>query len=301
MCPVDSRGANPWRWSITRSRTLHTCPKAFEFGLDRQSSPSGAEARTNLSSIVGVTVHDAIRREIDHWANHLPVSLKRAQGFAEAQLKRVWTSCSSSIVERTNGLELNPGLYPRFQAAAWSQLDRFFRMIWPQFTHYKYEQHEVLSSFEFEGLPMSAKVDLAAWDDNDRLLVVDWKTGQWAGDLADRAQLAFYTLWARNTFRLELQNIKPVLVRIRTGEIIRFEPQEQDLDYVLTLISTDFDCVNRLEESHEFPPSPETRRCWGCGYLQECDEGRALTAFEPITSAESNRSNSDGTRKPSAK
>lgn len=295
MCPADSRVAGSWRWSITRSRTLHTCPRAFEFGLNRQSSPSEAESRTNLSSIVGVTVHDAIRREIDRWVDHLPVSSKLAQEFAETQLKRVWFSRSTSIVERANGLELNPDLYPRFQSAVQSQLDRFLRMIWPQFAQCKYEQHEVLSPFEFNGLPMSAKVDLAAWDDKSRLLVVDWKTGQWAGDLADRAQLAFYTLWARNKFRLELQRIKPLLVRIRTGEIIRFEPQEQDLDFVLALISADFDSVKRMEESHEFPPSPETRRCWGCLYLQQCDEGRALTGFGPSTSAESGRTNPEGT------
>lgn len=287
MHPTDSSVARSWRWSITRSRTLHSCPRAFGLGLNRRLSSTEAETRTNLSSIVGVTVHEAIRHEIDHWADHLPVSSKSAQEFAETQLKDAWFSQSNYIVERANGLALDPDLYSRFQNAVRSQLDRFFRMIWPQFTLCKHEQHEVLSAFEFDEILLSARVDLAAWDDNSRLLVVDWKTGQWAGDLTDRAQLAFYTLWARNNFHLELQRIRPLLVRIRTGEIIRFEPQQEDLDFVLALISADLDVVKRMQERQDFPPSPETRRCWGCTFLRQCEEGRAVTGLEPSAPAAS--------------
>lgn len=294
MYRAKTNGAKLWRWSITRSRALHSCPRAFEFARQSSSPSSRAESPMKLASIVGVTVHDAIRREIDRWVGHAPVSSRQAQKYAADQLRRLWFSRPTSIVEVANGLELDPDLYRKLESAVQSQLDRFFRMIWPLFAQARYEQHEVLSLFEFDGLPMSAKADLTAWDDSNRLLVVDWKTGQRAGDLADRAQLAFYTLWARSEFRLELQRIRPLLVKIRTGEVIRFEPQEEDLDFVVALISADFAAVERMDESREFPPSPESRRCWGCMYLHRCNEGKNLTGFASPTLGESRRVNSAG-------
>jgi hypothetical protein len=226
--------------------------------------------------LVGITVHEAIRRELDNWAAHRAVSARSAKDFAEGFLRRTWSSEREGIAERANGMELDPTLLPRLENAARIQLDTFFRMVWPQFETYRHEQHEVLSWFDMGRFALVAKVDLAVWDDRERLLVVDWKTGEWAGSYSDRAQLAFYTLWAKVTLGLELDMIVPMIVRIRSGELVYFQPHEADIQFILELIDSDFQTVFEMNEHRDFPPVPDMRKCLGCSFLARCVDGKAV-------------------------
>lgn len=276
----DDRVDRDWRWSISRSGLLRSCPKAFQFSLGRTPSPAVPVTRVGLGTLVGVTVHEAIRRELDKWADHGGVSVRSAIAFAEGFLNRVWFAEEDGLIERANGLEVDQGLLVRLEAAARFQLDAFFRMVWPQFEMYRHEQHEVLTTFRANGFELAAKVDLAAWDALNHLLVIDWKTGEWAGNRNDRAQLAFYTLWARVTLGLELDGIAPILVRIRSGELIRFRPLEADIQFVLELIGSDFESVLIMKERGDFPASPDQRKCSGCPFLKSCEDGRFVTGVD---------------------
>jgi PD-(D/E)XK nuclease superfamily len=276
----DERDDRGWRWSISRSSLLRSCPKAFRFSIGRAPLPGVRATRIGLSTLVGVTVHEAIRRELDKWANHRGVSARSAASFADDFLNRAWFAEDDGLIERANGLELDQSLLVRLETAARFQLDIFFRMVWPQFEMCRHEQHEVLTTFQANGFDLAAKVDLAAWDALNHLLVIDWKTSEWAGSRSDRAQLAFYTLWARVTLGLDLDSIAPILVRIRSGELICFRPLEADIQYVLELIGSDFESVSVMKARGDFPASPDQRKCSGCPFLRLCEDGKSVMGID---------------------
>jgi hypothetical protein len=181
---------------------------------------------------------------------------------------------TTSIVEAVNGLELDPDWLRSAENLARNRLERFFRMIWPQFSQFRHEVHEQLAEFTAERSRVLVRVDLACWNEIGQLLIIDWKTGGWQNEMGGRIQLAVYALWAVASYHLPLTSIVPVVVGLRTGEITRFQPTENDLSFVRDLIENDRAIVNEFNKTHDFPAAPESGKCWACSFLGKCPEGR---------------------------
>jgi len=135
-------------------------------------------------------------------------------------------------------------------------------------------EHEQYHEFDVDGETIALRIDLACWDGDNRLLILDWKTGSWENELSGRAQLATYSLWAHSCLGLPVDRIIPVVVGLESGNVSRFRATEQDLQYVLDIVHADRALVDKYSVEAGFPPSSDPARCSACGFLENCAEGR---------------------------
>lgn len=266
-----------WRWSYSRSNSLASCPTAFRFDLTPRNRP---RARINLSVLVGVAVHQAIAKEIDKWARGELVSDTAAQMSARNIIQSIWKDRWNSIIEIANGFEEEESKLDFFQRVAKNRLKRFFTVIWPQFSHMRHELHEEPRKFQLDGIRIAVKVDLACWTPSDGLAIVDWKTGGRDTGLRERVQLAVYALWAHKQMGLSLDRILPMIVRLKSGEIVRYQVVDADLEYVKEIIDSDIRIVSEYSQS-EFPVSPEYNKCMSCLYHHKCSAGMNEVDLSP--------------------
>ena len=268
-----------WRWSISRSSLLRDCARAFEFQLETKGASSGNSHLIRLASLTGIAIHEAISREMDVWASGGKASERNAISSAVAFINQTWGQGAERIVEARNGLELEPAEVDVYRRVVRSRLERFFEMLWPQFSAMRHQSHEKLGVFGGCALPVIVKIDLACWNPSQHLVIADWKTGSWQNLLGGRVQLAVYALWARTTLALPLASILPMLVSLQTGEITRFQPTEYDFDFVRSEVMRDRDQVWEYARKREFPASPEPEKCWGCPFLSQCAEGAKVVGI----------------------
>jgi len=274
--PADNSPQTKWRWSYSRSNLLASCPAAFSFSLTR----ARPRARVNLSALVGIAIHQAIAKEIDKWARGEPVSDTVAQTNAQKVIQSIWDDRRNSIIEIANGFEEKESRLVLFQRIAKNRLKRFFTMIWPQFSHMRHGLHEKMRKFQLDGIQIAVKVDLACWTLSDELAIVDWKTGGRDTGLRERVQLAVYSLWSHKQMGLSLDQIFPIIVRLKSGEIVRYQVVDADLEYVKEIIGSDIRLVSEYSQSREFPVSPEYNKCMSCPYLHKCSAGMNEVDFD---------------------
>lgn len=268
-----ARSARPWRWSISRSHLLQECPRAFEFHLKRGDNSVNQSNLIKLAALTGIASHEAISVELDRWASGGIASEREAIVSAMSFLDEVWESRTERIIEVRNGLELEPVQIETCRRVVQGRLKRFFEMLWPQFSGMRHESHEKLEGFGGCALPVVVKIDLACWNEQQQVVIADWKTGSWQNLVSGRVQLAVYALWARNRFALPLEAILPALVSLQTGEIQRFHPTEYDIQFVRDEIKADSDRTKLFLRKGEFPASPQPEKCRGCAFLPRCEEG----------------------------
>ena len=67
-----------------------------------------------------------------------------------------------------------------------SRLERFFEMLWPQFSAMRHESHEKLAEFGGSALRVVVRIDLTCWNPSHQLVIVDWKTGGWQNQMGGR-------------------------------------------------------------------------------------------------------------------
>jgi hypothetical protein len=235
---------------------------------------SGQTNPIKFASLAGVAIHEAISGEIDVWAAGGTASERRAVAFAISFVDHAWGQRAERISEAKNGLELDPSHVEVCRRIVRSRLERFFEMIWPQFSTMRHESHEKLAEFGGCALRVVVRIDLTCWNPSGELVIVDWKTGGWQNQIGGRVQLAVYALWAVTAHGLPLNSVVPTLVSLQTGEVTRFQPTEYDLGYVRTAIQADSDQVLEYSRRGMFPASPEFDRCWGCPFLSRCPEGK---------------------------
>lgn len=280
MTPSGKTSHPPsWRWSISRSHLLRNCGRAFEFQLGVREVTSDRSSLVNLSALTGIAIHDAISSEMDRWASGRNVSERGAISKATNYLEEVWNRRSEKILEARNGLEIEPSLIEAYRRVVRSRLERFFEMLWPQFSSMRHESHEKLESFRGCALQVAVKIDLSCWNDRGQLVIADWKTGGWQNLIGGRFQLAVYALWAHTELRLPLDKILPTLVSLQTGEVAPFQPTEHDLEFVRREVELDRDRVRGFLKEGKFPASPQPEKCWGCAFLPTCDEGSEVVGL----------------------
>ena len=263
-----------WRWSISRSRLFARCPRAFGLSVDQKGIESRPNRGIGLGALVGIAIHESIRHEVDHWAQGTETSPLRALHRASDFIAGAWRDRAVTIIEVMNGFEPDPKILRFIQSAARTRLERFFRILWPQFSDYRHLQHEQLEEFDLDGSKILVKIDLACWNHEDQLCIIDWKTGGWGNELGGRPQMAVYSLWATETLGLGLDRIVPMIVGLESGEVTRFRPTPEDVEYVIDLVRSDRNRFERCREEGQFPPAPEPAKCWACVFLNRCPEGR---------------------------
>lgn len=232
-----------------------------------------------MRSLVGVAIHEGIAAHIDLWKTsreaHIGEALERAHSF----LRDVWQTRATTISEIANGEEVDPGLIETFARRAEVEVREFFRFTWPQFQDMRYEMHETRTEFEFEGTIVAAQLDFACWDSQDNLLIVDWKTGGAENVESGRAQLVVYAVWAATSRGVPLERIRPMIVSLRTGEIIRFRVTPPVIEAARDMVRTDLARVAAYWSMNEFPAFADSAKCLSCAFLSSCQEGATVVGL----------------------
>ncbi|OGQ89156.1 MAG: hypothetical protein A2289_17420 [Deltaproteobacteria bacterium RIFOXYA12_FULL_58_15] len=136
---------------------------------------------------------------------------------------------------------------------------------------------ESFGSFDVDGTTVMVKPDFAWRADNDRIVIVDWKTGKPRPN-DEWLQMAVYGLFARSAWglRTEILDCRPVY--LDTGEISMFQLSDDDLRTALDEIRVSVKEMKRLAalvvdgdlDPEAFPKTDDVSYCNHCNFRRVC-------------------------------
>jgi len=275
----ESRSGRKHHWSYSKSTAYDACPlKVFFRGSasDESSEGTGESSRpVNLNAIVGIAVHRGIASQVDEWAAGGSATYVGAKEAAEEWIEDIWDVRDERVIEAINGEQLSAGQRRKFIGISKRYLRTFFKAIWPEFRDHKYVLHEDLQRFEVRGNPVYVKVDFCTRDQNDNLVITDWKTSKPPILEFESLQLNVYGLWARECMESDINKIKIQFGHTRTGGTPSHSVASEDLDDVAEQIEQECREWNEKDGIDDYPADPETEKCHGCQFLKRCDAGQA--------------------------
>jgi hypothetical protein len=127
-----------WKWSISKSHLLYSCPRAFELSTVLRGSGAASEARFSLRALSGVAIHQTISQELDKWALRERLTPLAAVQRAENFIDDIWSERRNRLTEAINGFEPDVRVVQSIKSATRSRLERFFSTLWPQFAGYRH-------------------------------------------------------------------------------------------------------------------------------------------------------------------
>ncbi|WP_347350124.1 PD-(D/E)XK nuclease family protein [Intrasporangium sp.] len=247
----------PAALSPSRAADFMACPMRYRFRVvDRlPSPPTPASAR-------GTLVHAVLERIFD-----LPPA-GRTLDAARRLVPREWQRLVLAEPGLADLLAERAGHADEWFAAAAALLETWFGIEDP--TRLEPAERELYVEADLDGLLLRGYVDRLDVAPDGALRVVDYKTGRSPSERFEaRAlfQLKFYALvlWRRRgTIPRMLQ-----LVYLGNGELVRYEPDEQDLVGVERKIRALWAAIGRAAATGDWRPSPG-RLCDWCEYRPIC-------------------------------
>ena len=109
---------------------------------------------------------------------------------------------------------------------------------------------ESTGSFELEGAAILVRPDFAWRDEDDRVVMVDWKTGVPRPDEED-LQLAVYGIFARRSWGLGSDHMRAVAAYVGSGEVRERRVDLRDLHTAETRIATSLQQMRELTADGE--------------------------------------------------
>jgi hypothetical protein len=272
-------------WSYSTARLYQSCPRRFYHRYARSSNQSSGEenqSETNRSppgAAIGSVVHDCIEAQIERWRRGERLSFQAAQTQATDRL-RAYVEANEDLLANEytdDDAEFNPGDQKRsLIRTAHTHIERFFQVIWPQFSSHTYILHEATRSFTVDKYTVWVRPDLCTRNKDGDFVVTDWKTTSSDPFSEPSVQLLTYALWSHLEYEPELDRILVQLVHTSTGEFVRTRPDEDGLIELKTRIRSDcHDWGTRCKEK-DFRPNPATDKCRSCEALDRCESGQSL-------------------------
>jgi hypothetical protein len=135
---------------------------------------------------------------------------------------------------------------------------------------------EDLGSFDFEGTTVYAAPDFGYWNSDERLQLVDWKTGGNGEGAA--LQLGGYALYALETLRVDPSRVDLLEVNLREGRATSHPCDAAVLDRVRDHIRLSVramraylrDPVANVAEEANFERTEDLRICRWCNFRGPC-------------------------------
>jgi len=267
-------------WSYSKSTAYDACPLKVYFrggGPDESSGVSGEPSRPiNLNAIVGLAVHRGIASQVDEWAAGGSATYVGAKEVAEEWIEDIWEGRDERVIEAINGEHLSAGQRHKFIGITKRHLRTFFKAIWPEFRGHEYVLHEELQRFEVRGNPVYVKVDFCTRDQDDNLIITDWKTTKPPLLEFESLQLNVYGLWARECMESDVSKIRIQFGHTRTGGTPSHSVTSEELDDVAEQIERECREWNEKDGVDDYPAGPEPDKCHKCQFLKRCDAGQAV-------------------------
>jgi hypothetical protein len=136
---------------------------------------------------------------------------------------------------------------------------------------------EDVRAFEFEGTPIYAAPDFGYWTRDDRLALVDWKTG--SPDPAETAiQLGGYALYARDILEVPPDRVDLLEVNLRAGEVTTHPWDTARLDEIRERFRLSIrgmkawlrDADRNVAAIEDFERTEDLRLCRWCNFKAVC-------------------------------
>lgn len=243
--------------SPSRAGDFVSCPLKYRFRtIDRLPDPPTKDA------LRGTLVHLVLDRLFDHD----PAARTRAR--AQALLSPAWAELLAAEPELAD-LFVDEGDQQHWMASAEKVLSRYFSLEDPTrlqpAARELYVEHLLGSRLLLRGI-----VDRVDSTTDGELRIVDYKTGRAPGEGWEQAaffQLRFYALvlWReQGTLPRMLQ-----LLYLGSGEVLRYEPDEQDLLATERRVEAIWTAIREAETSADFQPKASAACSW-CPYQQLC-------------------------------
>jgi putative RecB family exonuclease len=258
-----------------------TCPMLYRFRvIDKlPSPPTAATAR-------GTLVHAVLERLFD-----LPTS-ERTLDAAVALVPREWERIATEEPEMLSLLADHDGGTDEWFSGAGALLQTWFGLEDP--TRLEPAERELYVETEVDGLVLRGYVDRLDVAPNGAMRVVDYKTGRSPSERFEGKALFQMKFYALVLWRLRGQIPQLLqLVYLGNGEIVRYQPDLQDLLGVERKIKALWAAIERAAALGDWRPSP-SRLCDWCEHRSVCPawggtppelpEDAAVRAVDPAAS-----------------
>ncbi len=293
-------------WSASRAGTFNGCKRQYFYnyygawdGWNSNSDPFRRECyilknMTSLPMFIGTVVHDIIQLQLEQFketgdkivdVEHLQ---NRAQkmltvGFNQS-LGTAWEDNPKKnihFMEHHQGKDIAADVRAEFKQKAFTCLANFcdlFPKLFPSHDEVEFLELEDFQSFQLNtGEKVAVKLD-AGIKINNRILLLDWKSGKRSDAIED--QMSVYFMYAMKKFGFKINEIKAMPVYLgetpcKTEEITI---TMRHINKVLNKIREDSSNMLPLHpagldlDQKKFPVTKEKWRCSYCNFASICDD-----------------------------
>lgn len=283
---IPAKGFTHVDWSYSAAQLYESCPRRFYYRYnpstrvnakkrDKPPSPPGAA--------IGSVVHDCIEAQIQRWRQGNRLSLQAAQNQATEQLRDYVSSNESHLESKYTGTddEFDLDDYKRILIrTAHAHIERFFQIIWPQFSEHEYILHEATKSFTIADNTVWVRPDLCTRNKAGDFVVTDWKTTSPDPFGQTSMQLLTYALWSHREYEPDLNRILVQLVHTSDGSFDDARPDENSLNRLQSRIRADRRDWSSRFQKDDFPPNPAREKCMSCPAIGRCEAGQSVIKTE---------------------
>ncbi len=296
-------------WSASRHGMFEDCPRAYFFhyylalgkarGADRARGFEAKRLRsmTSVPMWIGSCVHDAIESALKAVRAGEIVDLDRVREQMLERMRGDYVASRDDLAKqrrdyrtlvRFHEHEYGPVPEPSaWKAAADDAVEMFHR--WGQLSYLPDVQSldagqilgiEDLDSWEFHGVPVWVKIDLAYRDAEGSVHILDWKTGRRVTP-ENPTQMTGYAIYAQRNWNVELEalRVREVYLRLENPEKVCEVSEEtlalaQDkiLESIRSMIGALENPAVNVAVEQDFPAAPADWRCSRCFFRGICEE-----------------------------
>lgn len=305
----DDTPGDRLRWSVSRYKRLRDCRRKyylFHFasrGGQQPNAPRRLRELFVLRSLrtrhmwVGEIVHDMIELAMTAWRRNDEVP---AEGLVERGIRTMRAQYAESLQgvywdRPLQAVGLSEHEYKEdISREQWRErrdlmeqcLRNFYSLPLVEtiraLPRWRWLAVENAGSFDLGGAVVMVRPDFAWRDEEDRVAIVDWKTGRpWPGD--EDLQLAVYALFAQRTWGLGSDYMNAITAYLANGDVREWRIDQDALDGAEARISASVDEMRQLgagveeldrpEAMARFPMTDELELCGRCGFRRVCNRG----------------------------
>lgn len=303
---------NEFSWSHSRENSFNDCKRRYYYnyygnwGGWKADAPKDVRDAYVLKQLksrfmwIGEVIHDAAAEMLRSLKRSSPIDQETLMGLVRSRMRSDWTNSrdrrywitpkSCGLMEHEYDQEVSKERWQELMAQAETCVQNFYaspileriRKAGPM----AWKSLEELKSFQAQDIKVFVKLDFAFTDENQRLLIVDWKTGK-SKDTANKWQLSIYGLFVTREWRAD-----PAMVRTMEYNLVRNEGEETALspeamaeteDHILesarAMKALLADPKNNTAVKDNFPMTDDKNLCKNCNYQRLCYPERYVKSY----------------------
>ncbi len=268
-------------WSFTKHRVWNRCQRQYYYEYiapyvksEVVVDPDKIRWLKNFTSkfvVQGQLIHDIIDQQIQLHCENKPIDLAEALDAFSKKVSLYENIGGETFTEYHNGEKIPSTFFTYIYENGKTCLQTFFGK-WPAYENRGCLRHEQYDHFYIEDVEVTVKVDFVGRMPESTLILTDWKTGRDDDEYETELQMMAYVLWAKEYYKMSIDNIGTELVYLKTGVTKPYAFYEDQLHNVQEMILREFAAMNTSYEFGNFPARPSQRECMSCKYAEVCPE-----------------------------